>query len=151
MYHQINEIVGGYYGRKSSTKRKFSRVDMIQRARLDFEHRMYDPCHIKNLSLSGMFIFGRCILKKGDECTISFNRTCSATHIYFKAKAKVVRTTGEGIAIEFISMSFDSYMSLQTTLLWEADDPLAICLEIPEECPQQNSFTGSKKSKKIVL
>jgi hypothetical protein len=32
-------------------------------------------------------------------------------------------------------MNNESYMYLQTTLLYEADDPLSLSREFPEDCP----------------
>jgi hypothetical protein len=32
-------------------------------------------------------------------------------------------------------MSFDSYMFLQVTLLYEAEEPLSIGFELPDNCP----------------
>ena len=47
----------------------------------------------------------------------------------------MVWTNDEGIAIEFTSMTFDSYMFLQVALLSEVEDPLPLVIELPEECP----------------
>jgi len=127
------------------SKRKFIRVDVVQQARLDFQDIGYDPCRIKNLSLTGMFVFGSFKQQVGDECIIRYSQTCSSSHFYFKAIAKVVRIMNDGLAIEFSSMPLDSYMLLQTTLLYEAVDPLAIGLELPENCPFEITIEISKE------
>lgn len=132
---------------KTYAKRKFIRVKILRQARLEFGGTGYDPCRIRDLSLSGMFVFGRFDQEVGDECTIRYSQTSAASHFHFQAKARVARSGRDGIAIEFISMPFDSYMLLQTTLLYEADDPLAICLQIPEVCPFEITLALSKKSR----
>ena len=129
------------------TKRKFIRVDLIQQARLDFGGISYEPCRIKDISLTGMFIFGTFNQKEGDECIVRYSQTCTASHFYFKAKAKLVRVADDGIAIEFKSMPFDSYMLLQTTLLYEAVNPLEIGLQLPENCPFEITIAVSKDPK----
>ncbi len=52
-----------------------------------------------------------------------------------RAMARVVRKDKDGVAIEFTSMMYDSYMFLQIILLYEAEDPLAISLEYTDNCP----------------
>jgi hypothetical protein len=52
-----------------------------------------------------------------------------------RAMAKVVREDKDGVAIQFTSMMYDSYMFLQIILLYEAPDPFAISLEYPDNCP----------------
>ena len=98
--------------------RRFLRIDTVQETGLEFEERSYNSCRIRNLSLTGMFVGGEFLQLKGDEFTIRFSQTSFATHFYFKVRARVVRKMDEAIAIEFVSMPLDSYMLLQTTLLY---------------------------------
>lgn len=125
--------------------RKFTRIEMVQQARLDFEGISYDPCRIKDISLTGMFVYCAIDQSAGAECTVRYSQTCLNSHFYFKAKAQVVRKTDEGVAIEFTSMPMDSYMLLQTTLLYEAIDPLEIGLELPESCPFEITIDISRE------
>lgn len=127
------------------SKRRFIRVDIVQQARLDFEDTSYDPCQIKDLSLTGMFVSGSFNQQPGDICTIRYSQTGSSSHFYFKATAKIVRAADDGIAIDFKSMPLDSYMLLQTTLLYEALDPLEIGLELPEDCPFEITIDISRE------
>jgi hypothetical protein len=126
------------------TKRKYLRVDITQQAMLDFGGTVYDPCRIKNISLTGMYIYGAFRQERGDECTIRYSQTCTASHFYFRARARVVRVARDGLAIEFVSMPFDSYMLLQTTLLYESVDPLEISLQLPENCPFEITIEVSR-------
>ena len=41
----------------------------------------------------------------------------------------VVRVNDDGIALEFISMGHESFLFLQTTLLYEAEDPMRLGAE----------------------
>ncbi len=41
----------------------------------------------------------------------------------------------KGMAIKFATMSNDSYMFLQATLLYGAEEPFAMGLELPDKCP----------------
>lgn len=127
-------------------KRKFTRVDIGQQVKLDFEGISYDTCKIKDMSLTGMFVVGTINQKIGDECTIKFSQATTETNYYFKARAKIVRMTDDGIGIEYISMPFDSYSFLQTILLYESDNPLEIGSQIPEDCPFKITSDPSRES-----
>lgn len=116
-------------------QRRFSRVKMVQQVRLGFQHTSYGPCRIKDVNLTGMFVFGKFYQRAGDECIVEYSQTRSASHFYFKARAVIVRTIRAGVALEFISMPMDSYVLLQSTLLFEAVDPLTLVQELPADCP----------------
>ena len=128
-------------------QRRFIRVEFVQLARLDFQDTRYDPCRIKDINLTGMFVFGTFNQQVGDECIIRYSQTCTSSHFYFKARARVVRAMSDGVALEFKSMPLDSYMLLQTTLLYEAVNPLAIGLELPEDCPFEITTDLSRELK----
>ncbi len=127
-------------------KRKFTRVIIGQQVKLDFEGIDYDSCTIKDMSLTGMFIMGTINQKVGDECIVKFSQATTATNYYFKAKAKVVRITDDGIGIEYISMPFDSYSFLQTILLYKSANPVEIGSQIPEDCPFEITSELSRES-----
>jgi len=116
-------------------KRKFSRIEFSQRANIKFQGTNYENCMIKDLSLTGMFVFGTFSQQEGNKCLIKYSQTSSTSHFYFKAAARVVRKNEEGIGIIFTSMPPNSYMLLETTLLYESKDPLSIGLQLPDNCP----------------
>jgi len=62
-------------------------------------------------------------------------QTKSTSESNLKAEAKVIRADNEGLAFEFILMTFNSCMFLQTTLLCVAEDPFSLCLEFPQHSP----------------
>jgi len=127
------------------TKRQFIRVEISQQAILEFADKKYNPCRLKDLSLTGMVLFGKFQQQAGDECIVRFSQKSTSSCFYFKACARVVRTTEDGLAIEFVSMPLDSYMLLQTTLLYTAVDPLEIGLQLPENCPFEITIEVSKE------
>ena len=127
-----------------SNKRKFSRIHFDRHVKLDFFVDSFDDCRIKDLSLTGMFVIGVFQQNIGEDCLVNFVQKGASSYLSLLASAKVVRRDEEGIAIEFTSMSFDSYMFLQVSLLYEAEDPLLIGLELPEECPFEITDQTSK-------
>jgi hypothetical protein len=116
-------------------KRRFSRIDFSQQANIKFRGTNYENCMIKDLSLTGMFVFGQFPQEADDKCLIKYSQTSATSHFYFKAAARVVRKNDEGIGIVFTSMPPNSYMLLETTLLYESQDPLSIGLQLPDNCP----------------
>ena len=115
--------------------RLFTRIRFDRKLHLDFAGTQYESCQIKDLNLTGMFVIGNFSQEVGEVCFIRLDQAGDSSQLSLEATAKVVRHTDQGIAIEFVSMSFDSYMFLQVTLLYEAGDPIAIGEELPETCP----------------
>lgn len=115
--------------------RQYSRVNFHRKVNIDFHGSNYNEAQIRDLSLTGMFIFGVFQQKVGDYCLLNLVQTGATSDLSIHASAKVVRKDDEGIAIVFCAMSFDSYMFLQMSLLYEAEEPLVIGLELPEHCP----------------
>lgn len=116
-------------------KRKFTRIHFDRQVNLDFFTDSYDSCQIKDLSLTGMYVLGSFQHHVGEHCLLNLIQTGSSSGLSLLASAKVIRKDDEGIAIEFSSMSSDSYMFLQVILLYEAEDPLFVGVELPENCP----------------
>jgi len=119
----------------SKDGRQFTRINFTRKVRLEFNSTDYDFCQIKDLSLTGMFVFGSFEQKVGDTCIVNLCQTGPSTKLALHATATVVWTNDYGLAIQFKSMAYDSYMFLQTTLLYEAEDPIFIGLELPTDCP----------------
>lgn len=117
------------------SNRRFSRVRFTRTARLDFQGVSYFPCKIRDLSLSGMYVFSRFAESAGACCQVLFTQAGPGSVLTIRAMAKVVREDKDGVAIQFTSMMYDSYMFLQIVLLYEAQDPFTISLEYPDNCP----------------
>lgn len=115
--------------------RGFSRVNFTRTARLDFQGVSYFPCKIRDLSLSGMYVFSRFAESLSACCQVLFTQAGPGAVLTIRAMAKVVREDKDGVAVQFTSMMYDSYMFLQIILLYEAPDPFAISLEYPDNCP----------------
>lgn len=116
-------------------KRQFSRIRFDREVLLKFYEREYAPCRLKDLSLTGMYVFGSFNQQGGDICQAHLFQKGVSTLLEINASAKVIWLNDEGLAIQFTSMAYDSYMYLQTTLLYEAGNPLLLGLELPESCP----------------
>ncbi len=100
-------------------KRSFDRIHFERQVQLDFSTEFYDNCQIRNLSFGGMFVCGKFPHPADDQCYVNLAQTSKTTSLTLKALAKVIRQTDEGIALKFISMSFESLLSLEMILLYQ--------------------------------
>lgn len=116
-------------------QRVFPRVSFNRHVNLEFVSRKYDHCPIKNLSLSGLFVEGDFENYEGTCCYVDIFQSGTSTELNLHTSAKVVRKDVTGIAVEFTSMTYDSYMLLQATLLLEAENSFVIDNILPENCP----------------
>ena len=120
---------------KADTHRKFTRINFDRQVNLDFISNSYDHCRIKNLSVTGMFVKGDFSRQEGKCCRVNLIQKGVSTDLSLQAQAKVVRKDDEGIAIEFTSMPFDSYMFLNILLLDESDGSQIYTKILSETCP----------------
>ncbi len=113
--------------------RKYTRVDFQRDVHLDFDGKRYTHNTVNDLSLGGMYVKGTFDQQKGDTCTVELSKPDDNLGIELRACCTVVRVTDEGIALAFISMGHDSFLFLQTTLLYQADDPMLLGTEFVKE------------------
>ncbi|CAK8719694.1 MAG: PilZ domain-containing protein [Candidatus Electrothrix sp. AU1_5] len=117
-------------------QRKFSRVSTQWPVRLYFRSSQYQGI-LDNLSLSGSFINGAFKQSKGDICKIDLKKSTLDTKVAACAISRIVRTSDNGIALEFVGMRTDSYNWLETELLTQAADPSVL----EDEILQRSIFT----------
>jgi len=113
----------------SKSARKYTRVDFRRDVHLDFDGKKYIHHTVSDLSLGGMYVKGNFEQQKGDICTVELSNPENSFGVELRARCAVVRVKDDGIALEFISMGHESFLFLQTTLLYEADDPMQLGAE----------------------
>jgi len=117
-------------------KRRYVRIHFERQVQLEFSTEVYDKCQVKNISLAGMSIIGEFPHNLDDKCYVNFAQTSKKTYLTLEALAKVVRQYDEGIALKFISMSFESLLSLEMILLYQTGEiPSDIEMKLPEDLP----------------
>jgi hypothetical protein len=108
-------------------------VNFRRDVHLCFNGKKYTHNTVNDLSLGGMYVKGAFDQQKGDICTVELSNPDDNLGIELRARCTVVRVTDEGIALEFVSMGHDSFLFLQTILLYEADDPMLLGTEFVKE------------------
>jgi hypothetical protein len=107
---------------EGKNKRRFSRVNSLWAARLDFgvvEYKRF----VNNISLGGLYVEGDFRQVIGDICIISLKKAGLFSEKSVQAIGSITRISEHGVAVEFLSMKLDSFFFLQTTLLCKAVDP----------------------------
>lgn len=113
----------------SKNIRQYTRVDFQKDVHLHFDEKKYVHHTVNNLSLGGMYVKGAFEQQKGDACIVELSNPGNDYGIELRARCTVVRVSEEGIALEFVSMGHESFLFLQTTLLYEAEDPMQLGAE----------------------
>ena len=125
-------------------RRRYFRIHFKRQVQLDFSTEVYDKCQANNISLGGLFVNGKFPHKVDDQCYVNITQTSKTTYMTFKAIAKIIRQDDEGIALKFISMSFESLVLLELILLYEprgksSDTEIKLPTDLPFEISEEES------------
>lgn len=115
-------------------QRRYTRINLEDKALLRFTTGKYE-CTVLDLSLAGMKVTLHLGLILDRFCPVNIELKSQHSDMNFKASARVIRADEGGLAIEFTSMPDECYASLQTYLLYNAEDPFAISTEFPDGSP----------------
>lgn len=116
-------------------ERSNARVLFNRNARLILHGKTYERQRIRNLSLIGMFIEGTFTAELGEICTVELQEAGRHTCLTLDFSARIVRVDPDGLGLEFQDMQSDSYMFLQTMILYATQDPLSVAEEFLEDFP----------------
>lgn len=117
-------------------KRRHTRVVFTRTVRLSVNDSVLGEFPARNLSMGGLFIDNSTLADVVDgECELELHEKGEHSSLILKFSAKVVRVEQAGVAIEFTDMEDDSFMFLQTMVLYASDDPIGIAKDFLEDCP----------------
>lgn len=120
---------------KLHNRRKFHRIKFNGQVSVEIGDESYDCCHVRNLSLTGMYVAGDFKHDKAGGCLINFVRDENPEKIYLRAAGEVVWGNEEGIGLKFTAMKMDHYQLFVTTLINNAELPVVVLGQLPPECP----------------
>ncbi|CAK8723682.1 PilZ domain-containing protein [Candidatus Electrothrix laxa] len=118
---------------KLKSTRKYTRVNFQRDVHLYFEGKKYIHHAVSDLSLGGMYVNGKFDQQKGDICTVELSNPENNFGVELCARCAVVRVNDDGVALKFTSMGHESFLFLQTTLLYEAEDPMQLGTEFVKD------------------
>ncbi len=107
-------------------RRRRTRVRFTIKARLVAPGVKRQECETKNLSVNGVLIVGAVEIKVGSLWGIELSGKLKHSSFRVRIKAKAIRTTPNGAAFAFEKMDDDCYALLQTVVIYNADDPIAV-------------------------
>lgn len=119
-------------------KRRFERIQFERQVQLDFSSELYTGCQLKNLSYRGVYVIGEYPHKAGEQCIVTLSQTSRTTSLRLKSLSQIVHRDKGGIGLEFLSMSFESLLSLEMILLYQGKEKSEDAeRSVPSELPFQ--------------
>jgi len=116
-------------------KRNYLRFNINIYADLEFVDQSYENCEVENLSMAGILVKGNFENQKGKCCRVNIIHKGMGTNFELQVQTRVLRNSENEIALEFASMTYDSYMFLNILLLNHADKLFTSKVLLAEDCP----------------
>ena len=117
----------------SPEKRRHTRVDFTRGVRIFSNQEVVGRYPAKNLSLGGIFIQGDIDIPVGEECCLEMRQPGSHASFLITFSGKILRRDQHGVGVAFVEMERDSYMYLQTMVLYSAADPSGVAENFRED------------------
>ena len=110
----------------SPEKRKHPRVIFTRSVKVYVQNQLQGQFAARNLSLSGLYIEGASDLSVGTECRLELHETGRKSSLIVTFCATIRRKEAGGVGVQFTNMEDDSFMFLQTMVLYSSDDPIGV-------------------------
>ncbi len=120
-------------------RRRYSRVAVHRGGWISGQNEKQRFDQVRNLSMGGACLQGRNELLPGDFCELELHEDGRHSTRIIKLCGRVIRASSDDVAMQFVHMDLESYMFLQTLVLYNADDPLGIVSEFQDEFPQAST------------
>jgi hypothetical protein len=114
-------------------KRRHLRVVFTRTVKLSVRDAILGRFPARNLSLGGLYIDGCTGMREGETCRLELHESGLHSSLILSFSARVARVEPEGVAVEFTDMEDDSFMFLQTMVLYSSDDPLGVAEDFLED------------------
>jgi hypothetical protein len=103
-------------------KRRFSRIQVTLAVELSAGGQPLVTGPARDLSLTGAFVLTPVQLKPDTACTATIVLGEGDAVLTIEASGRVVRSTPDGLAVEFQAMELEHYEHLQQVVLYNAED-----------------------------
>jgi c-di-GMP-binding flagellar brake protein YcgR len=117
-------------------RRRYSRVPVNKSGWLIVEEKKQHIESIKDLSIGGASLQVCASFRPGMQCELKLVENVRQAPQVIKLSAEIIRVHNGELAVKFVDMDKESYMFLQTMLLYNVEDPLQIVTEFQDEFPQ---------------
>ena len=117
----------------SPDNRRYTRVIFTRFVKLFFKGKVLGNYPARNLSQGGLFIEGDINIPVDEEFGLELYETGRHSSLILSFSAKIVRHDNDGAGVLFTCMKDDSFMFLQTMVLYSCDDPVGVAEGFLEE------------------
>lgn len=117
----------------SPEKRRHARVIFNRTVKLFIQEKNRGQYPARNLSMGGLFVEGAIDLPVGEDCRLELHENGRHSSLILTFLGKVQRCEKDGVGVKFTGMEDDSYMFLQTMVLYSSDDPLGVAEDFFED------------------
>jgi len=116
----------------SPEKRRDTRVIFTRSVKLFAKGKLQGRYPARNLSLGGLFVEGAIDLSDGEDCHLELHETGRHSSLILTFSGKIIRQEKDGVGVKFTSMGEDSFMFLQTMVLYSSDEPVGVAEQFLE-------------------
>ena len=110
----------------SPDNRRYTRVVFTRSVKLFVKGEAHGQYPARNLSQGGLFIEGDINIPVGEDCCLKLYETGRHSSLILTFWGKILRREKEGVGVQFTRMEDDSFMFLQTMVLYSSDDPVGV-------------------------
>ena len=107
-------------------RRRNTRVPFQATVNLRFAGGEYLQCETRDLGVRGVFVVGVQGPAAGEACETELCLSGTSSRICLAMEGLVARTDGEGLALHFTGMDFDSFFHLRNIIYYNSGDPDAL-------------------------
>ncbi|MBV5316213.1 MAG: PilZ domain-containing protein [Desulfobulbaceae bacterium] len=126
----------------SPEKRRDTRVIFTRSVKLFVKGKLQGRYPARNLSLGGLFIEGTVNIPDGEDCHLELHETGRHSSLILTFSGKVIRQDKDGVGVKFTSMGEDSFMFLQTMVLYSSDEPVGVAEQFLETFNSDKASSG---------
>jgi hypothetical protein len=114
-------------------KRRHTRVIFTRSVKVFIQDKLHGQFPARNLSLGGLYIEGDIDIPEGGDCRLELHETGRRSSLIVNFCGTVRRKDKDGVGVHFTSMEDDSFMFLQTMVLYSSDDPIGVAEHFLED------------------
>jgi hypothetical protein len=122
-------------------KRKHIRVIFTRSVKVFIQDQPQGQFPARNLSLGGLFIEGDVNIPLGGDCRFELHETGRRSSLILNFCGTVLRKEKDGVGVRFTKMEDDSFMFLQTMVLYSSDDPIGVAEHFLEDFVPKSAKT----------
>ena len=103
-------------------QRSFSRVPFRAEATISADGGAQIKAEVRDISLRGLYAAGAGGIPPGTACRIALILGGADSEVRLQMQGRVTRDDGDGLAVEFAALGFDTYFHLRNIIYYNSRD-----------------------------